>query len=265
MKIVVCIKPVPDSEYYHKIKIDPIKKTLIRDEIPTKINEEDKRALEAALIAKDSLLCVVEVDIFSMAPESARENLLQALAMGADKVFHLIDKRFAGSDTLATAYILSEGVKKTGLPDLIITGNTTEDGGTCQVSAQLGEWLDWPHVQNVDALMIEENIVMVWKKVEKGHIKYRINLPAVIGVTRKINKPRIPNIMDLIKTSKKPYIIINADDLDLNYRFVGLSGSPTQVGEIFNMNESRKAELIKGKPEEIVDKLIDIIRESVSL
>ena len=146
MNIAVCVKPVPDSKQYEKITIDPVTKTWNRCGIPMIIGDLDKHALEAALSLRDTFQG--KVTVFSMAPETTKENVLEALGMGADEAYLLSDRAFAGADTLATSHTLAAAISKTGPYDLIITGNESDDGSTGQVSAQIGEWLGIPHIMN---------------------------------------------------------------------------------------------------------------------
>ncbi|MHC1762201.1 MAG: hypothetical protein AB9917_22325 [Negativicutes bacterium] len=146
LKIAVCIKPVPDPTHYDKIRIDPIRKTVVREGIPTIMNPCDKHAMEAALQLRG---VDGEVTAITMAPPNAEETLREALAMGADAAILLTDRAFAGADTWATSYTLAAGLRKAGNFDIVITGTESADGATTQVPAQLAEWLEWPHLWNV--------------------------------------------------------------------------------------------------------------------
>ena len=168
--IAVCIKPVPDPEQYDKIQIHPVTKTLIRQGIPTILNPIDKNAIEEALKIKDKY--GGKVSLFSMAPPDAVETLKQGLAMGADEAYLLCDRAFAGADTLATSYTLSKGIKKAGNYDLVFSGNESADGATSQVPAQLGEWLDFAHIDNIEYFEIEDETSAVARmKIETGYIE----------------------------------------------------------------------------------------------
>lgn len=265
MRLLVCVKAVPDSAYYHKIRIDPVTKTLVREGIPTKMNEEDRYALEAALIIRDTLNDGSTVDVLSMAPPSARESLLMALAMGADRIFLLSDKKFAGSDTYATSYALSKAVLHIGMPDLILAGDSSEDGGTCHVPAQLGQWLSIAHIQRISDIKVEVPKMIVKKKLEGMSITYGIPLPAVIAVTRDLKKPRIPTMRGILQANRKPFIVLSADDVGCKTERVGLAGSPTSAGKLLELDTERKGMILQGTPEEKVDQLIAIIKRTVGL
>ncbi|TFG85282.1 MAG: electron transfer flavoprotein beta subunit/FixA family protein [Spirochaetales bacterium] len=260
LTIAVCIKPVPDSEYYNKITIDPVTKRLNRDGIPTVINSMDKNAIEAALRLREKH--GGRVLAFSMAPDTAIENLKRVLAMGVDEAYLCSDRVLGGADTWATSYTLYKAIEKTGPVDLVIMGNQTEDGGTAQVPSQLGEWMGVPHLANVIALDYEDGGMVVKTKADRGTIRYSLKLPAVLAVTRDCNEPRIPSVMDILKVGKKPMRILRAQDLDLNPDFIGIKGSPTQAGEIYSPDMSRKSEALVGDPDEIALRILDELRKA---
>src|SRR5690554_2370997 len=110
LKIVVCLKPIPDPEYYNQITIDPETKRVNRQGIPTVISPIDKHAVEEALKIKEQH--GGKVIIMSMAPPDAKETIQEALAMGADEAYLLSDRKFGGADTLATSYVLAQGIEK---------------------------------------------------------------------------------------------------------------------------------------------------------
>ncbi|MBS7528615.1 electron transfer flavoprotein subunit beta/FixA family protein [Fusibacter paucivorans] len=260
LSIAVCVKPVPDSDHYDKITIDPKTKRVNRDGIPTIINTMDKNAIEAALKLKE--LHGGKVTVFTMAPDSAVENLRRVLAMGVDEAFLCSDRALGGADTWATSYTLYKAIEKTGEYDIILLGNETEDGGTAQVPSQLGEWMAIPHMTNIINMTYDEGKVTVERKTDDGSIRYRVALPAVFSVVRETNEPRIPNVMGILKAKNKPLTIFRADDLDLDPAYIGLKGSPTQPGDIFSPDMSRKSELISGEPDAVAQKIIAEIKKT---
>src|SRR4030042_2608012 len=150
MRTIVCLKPVPDPKYWGQLRLDPKTKTLIRGESPSIINPLDKKALEAALQLRERE--GGEVVVLSMAPPNVTPVLREALAMGADRSILLSDVAFAGSDTLATSYIMSAAIRKMSPYQLILCGDQTLDGSTGQVSAQIAEFLDIPNLIHVNAI-----------------------------------------------------------------------------------------------------------------
>ena len=140
MKIVVCIKQVPDT---NEVKLDPVTNTLIRDGVPSIINHDDKSGIEAALQLKEKLGGTVTV--VCMGPPQADVALREALAMGCDDAILISGREFGGSDTYATSNIIAAGLKKIGY-DLVITGRQAIDGDTAQVGPQIAEKLGVPQV-----------------------------------------------------------------------------------------------------------------------
>ena len=143
MNIIVCIKQVPDTT---EIKIDPVKGTLIRDGVPSIMNPDDKGGLELALRLKDQF--GANVTVVSMGPPQADVIMREAFAMGADRAILLSDRKFAGSDTLATSYALA-GLCRSLDYDLIIAGRQAIDGDTAQVGPEMAEHLGLPQVSYV--------------------------------------------------------------------------------------------------------------------
>lgn len=259
LTIVVCIKPVPDPQCYNQITIDPVKKTVNREGIPTIINPVDKHAIEEALKIKKQQ--GGKVILMSMAPPNVVESIQNGLAMGADEAYLLSDRKFAGADTLATSYVLAQGIKKIGGADLVITGTESGDGATAQVPSQLGEWLGFPHLWGVISCIVKaQDDVYLKTKIENGYMEWSGKLPMVMAVSREINTPRYTTIMGVMKAKKKPLHILTFSDLDLNDNYLGLSGSPTQPGSMFTPDMSRKGEIIKGNKEEVVQFIIEKLR-----
>lgn len=253
--IAVCIKPVPDPDFYDKITIDPRTKRITRSGIPAVINPADKNAVEAALEIKEKY--GGKVTVITMAPPNAEENMREVLAMGADAAYILSDREFGGADTLATSYTLAQGLKKIGPFDIIITGTESADGATTQVPAQLAQWLEIPHLWGVKKIeFINETELKVRAKIEGGSIEYVIKLPALLAVSREINRPRYTTIMGIKGAKKKPLTIYGVKDIDIDLNNIGLKGSPTQAGAVNVPSIDRKCKKLRGEPDEIADLLI---------
>lgn len=259
LRIVVCIKPVPDPEYYDKVSIDPTTKRITREGIPTIINPVDKNGIEAALQLKKTY--GGKVTVITMAPPNATENLREALAMGADEAVLLSDRAFGGADTLATSYTLAKGIEKLEGFDIVFCGAESADGATAQVSSQLGEWLKVPHLWNVFSMETQdERSLLVKTKVENGSMEWEIKLPCLLGVARELNKPRFTSAMGIIKAKNKPISVWGKSDLTAEDERLGLTGSPTKAGAVFTPDMKRKSEMLTGSVEEMVDKLIEKLR-----
>jgi electron transfer flavoprotein beta subunit len=264
--IAVCVKPVPDPKHYDKVTIDPVRKTITREGIPTLLNPVDKNALEAALLLREKHSG--SVTAISMAPPNAAEISREALAIGADEAYLLSDRAFGGADTLATSYTLFHGLKKIealrgGKPfDLVMCACESADGATAQVSSQLGEWLGWPHLWNVFSMEeTGDKTFFIKTKLENGHMEWNARLPLVLGVARELNKPRFTSVMGIMKARNKPLTVWGRGDLpDAQDAYLGLKGSPTQPGEIFTPDMKRSGEVLKGTPEEIAARVVSVLR-----
>jgi len=260
LNIVVCIKQVPDPEFFSKITIDPVKQTIRREGIPTIINPLDKYALEEGLRIKERFSG--KVTVLSMGPPNAREVLEEALAMGIDDAALLCDGMFAGADTLATAYPLAGGIKKLGNFDLILCGNETVDGATGQVGPQLAELLGIPHITFVNEIKwTNERELIVNRALERGYMKLQVSLPVLISVVKGINEPRLPTVLGIMEAAEKDIKSFNAQDIDVSEANVGLDGSPTRVTGVFEHQSKRKGEMLEGLPEDIVKRAIKRLRE----
>ena len=260
LSIAVCIKPVPDPAHYDKIRIDPVRKTVVREGIPTIINPSDKHAIEAALQLRGD---GDTVTVITMAPPNAEDTLRDALAMGADAAILLTDRAFAGADTWATSYTLAAGLKKAGGFDIVVTGTESADGATTQVPAQLAEWLGWPHLWNAVSMeKISAESLKVRTKAENEWSDYQIGLPCLLAVSREANKPRLTSLMGVMKAKKKPLTVWTRADLDVEDGSLGIGGSPTQPGAIFEPEMGRKGIVLTGDAEEIVNVLVEKLREA---
>ena len=266
MNIGVLVKPVPDPEQYNSISIDPETKRLSREGVPSIVNPADKCAVEAALKLKEQF--GGNIIVFAMAPPDGREKLMEVLAMGADEAVLVSDRAFGGADTLATSYTLVKAVEKkaagSGSFDLILSGNESADGATGHVPAQFGEQIGYNHLSGITEIIAAGSStpesLTVMQKFENGKNEFEIRLPAVLGVTRDINKPRYTSAMGVIKAKKKPFDVYDCEALNPDPLRIGLNGSPTKAGAIFTPDTGRKSEELSGSPEEIAEELVKRFR-----
>jgi len=258
--IIVCVKQVPHPDYLSKISLDPTRGTISREGVPTVINPGDKNALEEALKIRERLSG--RVVVITMGPPQARKALEEALAMGADDAIHLCDRPFAEADTLATAQTLAYGIGKLEHCHLILCGDATIDSGTGQVAVQLAQFLDLPAVTDVEEITVAgEQGLLVRRVWERGHIKIRVELPAVIAVTGKINQPRLPNISGIMAATEKEIREWCAADVAADSSQVGIAGSPTRFFEICEFHAERQGEIFRGPPAEAVTAAVDRLLE----
>lgn len=259
LQIAVCIKSVPDPKYYGRITIDAKTKTIKRQGILTIINPGDKNALEEALRIKEQY--GGKITVISMAPPEGKREIYEAMAMGADEGILLSDRAFAGADTLATSYTIAQGIRKMDHFDLVLTGTESADGATSQVPAQLGEWLEIPHLWNVKEFSFtKEREINAKVKMDHGVGEYLIQLPALLAVSREINKPRYITAAGIVGARKKPLVIISKKELNADDSFLGQTGSPTWAGDVVMTSLGRKGQQLTGTPEEIVEQLLRTLR-----
>jgi len=260
MEIVVCAKPVPDPRQWSKISLDPATRVLRREGVETVLNPLDRHALEAALQIRQSH--GGRVRVISMAPPFALEVLRETLALGADEALLLSDRPFAGADTLATAYVLAAGIRRWGLPELILCGAESVDGSTGQVGPQLAHLLGFAHLSYVCGLeeVAPERIVARWQ-VEEGYARVEVRLPAVLTLTRQVNRPRGMSMLGVVQARGKPLTVWSLAELGVDPRMCGLCGSPTQMGDIWMPESGRRQEVLQGEAEEVVQALLRRLRE----
>lgn len=257
MNIVVCIKQVPGTT---DVKISEKTNTLIREGVESIINPFDMYAIEEAIRIKEKMNG--KVTILSMGPPQAKEAIKEAIAMGADEGILLSDRAFAGSDTWATGYTLSMGIRKISAYDLIICGKQAIDGDTAQVGPGVAEALDLPFVAYVRKIEeIREGYIRCERMMEEGYEVIEMPLPALITVVKEINEPRLPNLKGMIRAKKAEVITWTATDLGAAPANLGLTGSPTQVMKIFSPPHRPGGEMISGDIDEQAEKIVNRIRE----
>jgi electron transfer flavoprotein beta subunit len=260
MKIIVCIKQVPDTT---EVEIDPETNTLIRTGIPSIINPDDRSGIEAALKLRD-LISGSTVTAVSMGPQQAEMALREALAMGCDESILISARQFSGSDTLATSTILAAGMKKIGF-DLIITGRQAIDGDTAQVGPQLAEHLGIPHVSYVEEISLEDDALIVMRQFEDRYHKIRVKLPCLLTIIKEYANPRYMTVSGIIEASGKEIKVVDFDKLKdlLDPTKIGLKGSPTRVVKSFTRQQKTQGVLLKGlSANEAVDAIMAKLHES---
>ena len=254
-QIVVLAKQVPDT---HNVGKDAMKEdgTINRAALPAIFNPDDLKALEMALACKDALkdIMPVKVTIITMGPPRAAEIVRESMFRGADNGIVISDKRFAGSDTLATSYALSAAVKKLGKVDLVFSGRQAIDGDTAQVGPQVAEKLELAQITYAEELVsVSENEIVIKRRLDRGVETVKTPFPVLITVHGNANdcRPRHAKRVIMYKNasteseglqpianSQRPMIKIeewNADDINPDFSRLGMSGSPTKVKSIENV------------------------------
>ena len=237
MNILVCVKQVPGST---NVEVDPVTGVLKRSGIQSKINPYDLYALEAALTAAET--CGGTVSTITMGPPQAKAVIEEAVCMGAAGGTVLTDRKFAGADVLATAYTLSQGIRKCGDFDLIFCGKQTTDGDTAQVGAEVAEYLGIPNISNVLSVDdIRDGQVFLTVSLDEKILKLSAALPCLISMESDINTPRLPSyrIKKALTADTVRFLTFgDFDDQDPNH--YGLNGSATQVERIYPPEKNRR-------------------------
>ncbi len=256
MKIVVCIKQVPDT---NEVKLDPKTGTLIRDGVPSIINPDDKAGLEAAIRLKEQN--GAEITVITMGPPQAKKALQEAYAMGADRVILLTDRAFAGADTLATSTTIAAALKKLDY-DLVITGRQAIDGDTAQVGPQIAEHLGLPQISYVSDLEDKGDHAIVKRSFEDGFQMIKVGYPCLITALSDMNEPRYMNIKGLIDAHRSLEIETwTFADIDANPEDMGLKGSPTKVKKSFTKGVKAAGKVVEGTPQEVAQAIVDKLQE----
>ncbi|MBI4844536.1 MAG: electron transfer flavoprotein subunit beta/FixA family protein [Nitrospirae bacterium] len=255
MKIVVCIKQVPDSA---DVKINPETNTLIREGVPSIINPFDMHAIEAGLQIRDKT--GGDVAALTMGPPQAEGALREALSLGVNEAVLLSDRAFAGADTWATAYALAGAVKKLGA-DIILCGKQAIDGDTAQVGPEIAEFLDIPHVAYVRKIEeVKEGYIRVQRLMDEGYDIVESSLPVLLTVVKELNVPRMPSLKGKMAAKKAEIKKMNRDDIGIGEADLGLKGSPTQVKNIFAPEIKADRKMFEGSAEEQVKALVAEMR-----
>ena len=226
MKIVVCVKQVPDTA---EVKIDSKTNNLVREGVPSILNPFDENAMEEALSLRDRH--GGSVTVVSMGPLQAAAALSYCLQMGADEAVLLSDGAVRGSDTLATGYALSKLIGYVGY-DLVLCGNEAIDGCTGQVGPSIAGHLDIPQLTYVREVKVEDGLVRVLRDAGSMVEYLETELPAVVCVLKGINQPR-----KRTQTDKQPKVV-SAAEVGLDVSRIGNDGSPTKVVTI-RMSDAR--------------------------
>jgi len=261
LRILVCIKQVPKAQ---ELQVDPVTQTLKRVGVPSEINPPDANALEIALTLKDRH--AAEVVVLSMGPTSFDESLERAVAMGADRAVLLTDRLLGGSDTVPTAYALSETIQKIGGYDLILTGEETTDASTGHVGPGIAGHLDLPQITYVSEVRIVDGTVRARRTAEDGTEWWQTAMPSLCTVNFGCNKPRSPTLTGKIRVKRGGVIAHwSCTDVGIDPKKVGLLNSPTIVAKVDTIRlPPRAGHIFSGEPKETVRALLEaLIRDRV--
>lgn len=253
MKIIVCIKQVPDAK---DVRLDPKTNTLAREGVQSIMNPYDQHAVEEAVCLKEQL--GGEVTVLSMGPPQAEEVLKQAISCGADHAVLVSDRAFAGADTWATSYTLAKAVKKIGDFDLILCGKQAIDGDTAQVGPGLAIQLDIPFVTCIQKIREASDTELIMERMmDDGYDVLGAGYPLLLTVVKDINSPRVPSLKGKMKAKKAEIQVFSAADIGADPAKIGLAGSPTQVVDVFPPPPRGERALLSGSIDEQVEQLVE--------
>ena len=256
MKIIVCIKQVPDAK---DVRLDPKTNTMAREGVESIMNPFDRHAVEEAVRLKEQHGGTVTV--ISMGPPQAEAVLRDAVSCGADEAVLVSDRAFAGADTWATTYTLGKAIEKLEDFDLILCGKQAIDGDTAQVGPGLARRLDIPYVSYVKRVSGYDNGVMqVERLMDDGYDELAIPLPGLLTVVKEINEPRVPSLKGKMKAKKLVIQTLSAEDIGAEPQSIGLPGSTTQVVKVFAPQFTGERAMLEGTVDEQVDQLVEKIK-----
>jgi electron transfer flavoprotein beta subunit len=253
MKIIVCIKQVPDAK---DVRLDPVTNTLAREGVDSIMNPYDQYALEEAVRLKENN--GGEVTAITMGPPQAEDMLREAISCGADEAVLISDRSFAGADTWATSYTLEHAIKKIGDFDLILCGKQAIDGDTAQVGPGLATRLDIPYLTCIQKVRESTgNRLIVERMMDDGYDVVAVDYPALLTVVKDINEPRVPSLKGKMKAKKAAILKLSAVDIGADAGCIGLPGSPTQVVNVFPPEARGGRAVLTGTIDEQLEQLVE--------
>ncbi len=223
MKIVVCVKYVPDATGDRKFNAD---NTVDRVGVDGVLSELDEYAVEEALQIREAT--DGEIVIVTVGPEVARAAILKSLQMGADAGVHVLDDAIHGSDSIGTSLLLAKAVERQA-PDLVLCGMASTDGAMSVVPAMLAERLELPQVTFASEVTVEGNTVRARRDGDVATEVIEATLPLLLSVTDQCNEPRYPSFKGIMAAKKKPVETLSLADLGVSPDQVGSAAAWTRV------------------------------------
>ena len=260
MKIIVCVKQVPDTS--GKVAVNP-DGTLNRASMQTITNPDDMNALEAALKIKDETGC--KVVVVTMGPAPAAGMLREALAMGADEAVLVSAREFGGSDTYATSQILAAAINKIGVEDddIVMCGRQAIDGDTAQVGPQIAAKLHLPQVTYAADIQKDGDTITVKRMLEDGYMTIKVKTPCLITCIKELNTPRYMSVGGVFECYSKPYEVFDyntlKDDPLIDPSTIGLKGSPTNIFKSFTPPQKGVGMMLEGADKATCEKLAGLL------
>lgn len=252
MKVIVCIKQVPDTKGGVQFNPDG---TLNRAAMLTIMNPDDKAGLEAALRLKDQY--GAEVTVLTMGLPKAADVLQEAIAMGADKGVLITDRVLGGADTWATSTTIAGAIRKLEY-DIIITGRQAIDGDTAQVGPQIAEHLGIPVISYAQELKVEGDSVIVKRQYDDGYHMLKVKTPCLITALSELNEPRYMSVGGIFDAVNAEITVFGRKDLvGVDDSNIGLNGSPTKIAKASDKVRKGAGEKVTpDSPEDAVEYIV---------
>lgn len=263
MKLIVCVKQVPDTSGKVAVKEDG---TMDRAAMDTISNPDDMNALEAALQIKDTNPDV-KVIVVSMGPPPTESMLRECLAMGADEAVLVSAREFGGADTYATSSTLTAAIRKIGVEegDIVFCGRQAIDGDTAQVGPQIAEKLGIPQVSYAAEITKEGKTLTIKRMLEDGYMTIKVQTPCLLTCVKELNDARYMSVGGIMECYNKPLEIYNyetlKDDPLIDVDTIGLKGSPTNVYKSFSPPVKGAGMMMEGADKATVEKLVSILND----
>ena len=260
MKIIVCVKQVPDTS--GKVAVNP-DGTLNRASMATITNPDDLNAVEAALQLKEQT--GAEITVISMGPPPAEGMLREIMARGVDRAVLVSGREFGGSDTYATSQILAAAINKIGLEDddIVLCGRQAIDGDTAQVGPQIAEKLGLPQVSYAAEITKEGDTLTVKRMLEDGYMTIQVKTPCLITCIKELNAPRYMSVGGVFDCYSMPYEVYDyetlKDDPLIDPTTIGLKGSPTNIFKSFTPPQKGVGMMLEGADKGTCEQLAGIL------
>ena len=260
MKIIVCVKQVPDTS--GKVAVNP-DGTLNRASMAAITNPDDLNAVEAALVLKEQT--GAEVVVVSMGPPPAEGMLREVMARGVDRAVLVSAREFGGSDTYATSQILAAAIDKIGIDkdDIVMCGRQAIDGDTAQVGPQIAEKLGLPQVTYAADIHKDGENITVKRMLEDGYMTIKVKTPCLLTCIKELNNPRYMSIGGIYATYNKPLETFDFEKLKdhklIDPSTIGLKGSPTNIFKSFTPPQKGAGMMLEGDGKETCEKLASIL------
>jgi electron transfer flavoprotein alpha/beta subunit len=263
MRIIVCVKQVPDPEAaFSLFKVDEQARRVIPAAgLRQVMSPFDEQAVEAALRLRDAGMDV-KVTVLTMGGETARDVLKHGLAMGADEGVLLADPSFEDADSYTAAVTLAAAIRRLGDCDLVLAGRQAADRDAGVVGSGVGELLGLPVITFAQRISMTDGRLRVERVLDDGIEIVEAMLPAVVTVSNELGEARKPNLRETMRAARKPVAVWSAFDLGLDPEEVGAAGARRVIERLFVPVRDGRCERIEGSPQEQAQRLVERLREA---